>query len=98
MTALTQCIYASLATAVFEEAELPQLLKAARDANALHGLTGMLLYIKGTFFQVLEGEAAAVDAVYNKILHDPRHSQVTEIDRLLGTGRSRGNPAPSGRL
>ena len=60
---------------------MPQLLARARDANALHGVTGMLLYIRGTFFQVLEGEAADVDDIYEKILRDPRHTHVREIIR-----------------
>jgi signal transduction histidine kinase len=81
MTSLTHCIYASLSASGFEEQELPQLLTRARSANALHGITGMLLYIRGTFFQVLEGEAADVDAMYQKILRDPRHTQVRQIVR-----------------
>ena len=81
MTPLLNCIYASLSAPAFKEQDLPELLAQARDANALHGLTGMLLYIKGTFFQVLEGEAAAVDGMYNKILRDPRHTHVRQIIR-----------------
>ncbi len=41
----------------------------------------MLLYIEGGFFQVLEGEPAAVDAVYQNIEADPRHERITLIIR-----------------
>jgi Sensors of blue-light using FAD len=41
----------------------------------------MLLYIEGGFFQVLEGDDAAVDDVYARISRDPRHSKVTLIIR-----------------
>jgi hypothetical protein len=76
---LIHCIYASLAIRHFGQGELLPLLEQARNANAGYSLTGMLLYIGGSFFQVLEGGAADVDAVYGKILHDPRHTRVTQI-------------------
>ena len=81
MTQLIRCIYASLAAPSFKEDELPLLLEKARHANAGLSLTGMLLYIGGSFFQVLEGEAEAVDAVYARIMRDPRHTRITLIIR-----------------
>lgn len=78
---LTHCIYASLSAATFKEKDLPQLLVQARAANERNGLTGMLLYIKGSFFQVLEGDSTAVDSLYAKIQQDPRHTHVTRILR-----------------
>jgi hypothetical protein len=81
MTQLTHCIYASLAAADFEEHEIPALLEQARTSNAKCGLTGMLLYIGKNFFQVLEGEEAIVDAVYDQISRDPRHARITLIIR-----------------
>ena len=59
----------------FKEDELPLLLERARHFNGLHSLTGMLLYIEGNFFQVLEGEAETVDAIYTKIMRYPRHTR-----------------------
>jgi len=81
VTQLIRCIYASIAVPQFKEDELPMLLEGARRANAEHGVTGMLLYVEGSFFQVLEGEADAVDATYTRITRDPRHTQVTLIIR-----------------
>lgn len=81
MTQLSHCIYASLAAPEFAEHEIPGLLERARAANSLHGLTGMLLYIEGSFFQVLEGEAAAIDDVYARISRDTRHTRITLIIR-----------------
>jgi hypothetical protein len=45
------------------------------------GITGMFLYSDGSFFQVLEGEAATVDALYEKLDRDKRHQQLTLIIR-----------------
>jgi len=45
----------------------------------LHSVSGMLLYVDGSFFQVLEGEEATLEALYQKIVADPRHARVTRI-------------------
>jgi hypothetical protein len=79
MKSLISVIYASRATQEFHEHEIPDLLKQARLANAAHELTGMLLYIAGAFVQVLEGEAAMVEAVFETIRADKRHCQVALI-------------------
>jgi Sensors of blue-light using FAD len=76
---LIQCVYASAAARDFKTQELAELLKVARENNAKLGLTGMLLYAEGSFFQVLEGQADVVDALYAKIERDPRHDQMTLI-------------------
>lgn len=61
--------------------ELAALLREARENNAKLGLTGMLLHAEGSFFQVLEGQADVVDALYVKIDRDKRHDRVTLIIR-----------------
>jgi hypothetical protein len=76
---LMHCIYASAATRHFETSELTALLQAARKHNDGAGLTGMLLYTEGSFFQVLEGVPDAVNALYARIELDKRHMQVTKI-------------------
>jgi hypothetical protein len=81
LSELIQRIYASAARRHFETDELAELLRLARDNNAKLGLTGMLLYAEGSFFQVLEGPAAVVDALFAKIERDQRHDQVTQIIR-----------------
>ena len=66
-------IYVSIATEAFADDELLDLLTVSRRNNALHGITGMLLYKKRKFMQLLEGEEGAVRQTYEKILRDPRH-------------------------
>jgi hypothetical protein len=78
---LIHCIYASAATRDFDTDELAELLRVARENNARLGLTGMLLYAEGSFFQVLEGEPEVLDSLYNRIENDPRHGQVTLVIR-----------------
>ncbi len=79
MKALMSVIYASRSTEHFHEHEIPELLKQARLANAKHEITGMLLYIDGSFLQVLEGQPDMAEAVFGTILRDKRHTQVTLI-------------------
>jgi hypothetical protein len=74
-------MYASTAAPDFREDQIPHILQKARAANEKQGITGMLLYIGGSFFQLLEGEAAVVDSVYTKIGRDRRHARVTQIIR-----------------
>ncbi len=76
---LIHCIYSSAATHAFSPEELAELLKKAREFNALNDLTGILLYAEGSFFQVLEGPEEAIAALYAKIENDKRHEQVTKI-------------------
>jgi Sensors of blue-light using FAD len=80
---LEHIIYASVGTQHFGSSELAELLQKSRASNERLGLTGMLLHCNsdGSFFQVLEGEPAAVDQLFQKILLDKRHSHVTLIIR-----------------
>jgi Sensors of blue-light using FAD len=79
MKSLISLIYASRSTEYFHEHQIPELLQQVRIANAKQEFTGMLLYISGSFLQVLEGQPEMVDAVFGKILRDKRHTQITSI-------------------
>ncbi|WP_297792552.1 BLUF domain-containing protein [uncultured Marinobacter sp.] len=78
---LIHCIYCSAGTVRFSDTDMVSLLEKAREANAALGVTGMLLYEAGSFFQVLEGPAESVDALYEKIFRDKRHRRITKIIR-----------------
>ncbi|MEZ5661709.1 MAG: BLUF domain-containing protein [Burkholderiaceae bacterium] len=76
---LIHCIYASTAVAPLAPGELNALLAKAKHNNAGLGVTGMLLYENGDFFQVLEGPEEVVHRLFEKIARDRRHSHVTKI-------------------
>jgi len=77
---LVHCIYCSTAAnSSLSPAELEVLLAACRSNNAEAGITGMLLYRAGSFFQVLEGDRTVVEALFEKISVDKRHSLVTKV-------------------
>jgi len=73
-TELIQLIYTSGAAVPFDADSLHELLEKARRNNSALEVTGMLLYVDGSFFQILEGEEGAVDQLYAKINLDPRHA------------------------
>ncbi len=81
MDKLIHLIYSSAATYDFTETEILNLLEKARKNNEALNVTGMLLYTDGSFFQVLEGPAGAVDELFKLIGKDERHTQVATIIR-----------------
>ncbi|MFK7977132.1 MAG: BLUF domain-containing protein [Halioglobus sp.] len=76
---LVHCIYTSAGAVEFTQDDILALLDKCRKNNAELGVTGMLLYEDGSFFQVLEGKPQVVDALLQKIQKDERHSQVTKL-------------------
>lgn len=73
---LVSISYVSAASEPFDDGRLNDLLAQSRRSNHEHDLTGMLLYRRGRFFQVLEGPQGAVDELMTKIRRDPRHTGV----------------------
>lgn len=53
-----------------------QIGRISRRNNRALDVTGVLICSGGFFFQILEGEADAVDALYVKILADKRHTDI----------------------
>ena len=89
---LVQCIYCSASNAgELRPSELAELLDECRTNNAKCDVTGMLLYQHRSFFQVLEGERSTVDALFEKIAADPRHTRVTRVILEPISGRAFGS-------
>jgi uncharacterized Fe-S cluster-containing MiaB family protein len=76
---LVHCIYSSAQTIEFSHDDIIALLEAARKNNSKLGVTGILLYDSGSFFQILEGEPDVIQALYKKIENDKRHCRVSKI-------------------
>ena len=77
--ALYEIIYVSLASRDLPAEELVQLLDKARSHNASQCITGMMVYHRREFMQLLEGEQATVQELYDRIASDPRHQQLRKI-------------------
>jgi AcrR family transcriptional regulator len=55
------------------------LAETAASRNHHLGVTGLLFCMSDRFIQLLEGESALVGAMFDRILADPRHEQVTKV-------------------
>jgi hypothetical protein len=84
-------LYRSQATPLFHEDHLRSMVQQAQAYNAQHGITGILCYSEGQFIQVIEGEPAAVQALYARIARDPRHHQLEKLSEQAGARRLFGN-------
>jgi len=73
---LVRLLYASRASGVTPEM-IDNILAQSRTHNPALGITGILCHGAEVFMQVLEGGRLAVNDLYNHIVRDPRHQQVT---------------------
>ncbi len=78
---LVQLIYTSTAARDFSDDELAHVLAVAVRNNQKNNVTGLLLYAKGTFLQVIEGESDVIDKLLATIKLDPRHRDINELVR-----------------
>lgn len=81
LMALQQLIYRSTAIRAWSDEELDRLVAQARIHNYSYAITGVLLYADRQFLQLLEGEPAAIEQMYQHIVHDSRHTHITLLVR-----------------
>jgi Sensors of blue-light using FAD len=72
---LHELIYVSLTTGEVSTEDLTDMLLQARQKNARLGITGLLVYHRHEFTQILEGGKADILSLYDKICADKRHSR-----------------------
>ncbi len=72
-------VYFSNSVGLFEQEDLLAILAQSRCNNAVAGITGVLLYVRGSIVQVLEGPKPTLEALYQRIAADPRHTNVTKV-------------------
>ena len=72
-------LYTSVCVKPMSDAQLMRMVLCARMANSSMGITGLLIYNKGTFFQIIEGEQKVVEDLYAKICLDPRHTEIVKV-------------------
>ena len=80
----TRIIYVSRAPSAMP-LEIKDILLASRKNNPVLCITGALCFLDGIYLQYLEGEAASVNALYQKIGKDSRHSHTKLLvhDQIL---------------
>ncbi len=67
--------------------QVAAIVAASKLRNCRDGLTGALLFTNGLFIQVLEGNAAALEATFERICRDVRHRRVVLHEFSEASGR-----------
>ena len=84
---LTQLLFCSHSKIGRDSPEMARLVEQCHRNNPTLGLTGVLAFDGAQFLQLLEGEAAAVDAMFARIRADPRHSATRLLIRAPAARR-----------
>lgn len=73
---LARLIYVSEAVEGITLVEIEAILSVARRSNQLKDISGMLLFDRQAFLQVIEGDAEALSSLFSNITRDVRHRRV----------------------
>ena len=76
---LYNLVYCSRATAGVADADVALIIAASRRRNPARGITGLLVFGSGVFFQWLEGPRDNVQELMATLKTDPRHDQVVTL-------------------
>ncbi|MBR9826978.1 MAG: BLUF domain-containing protein [Alphaproteobacteria bacterium] len=76
---IAHLVYVSTAPETPDADMLQEILREARLKNAETEITGLLFSVGRHFMQLLEGSEAAVNDTFERIRHDPRHSDIMII-------------------
>ncbi len=79
MADLIHIAYASAAAPGFDDAAIRELLDRTRKKNADAGITGVLLHVERSFFQILEGTPEVLTPLYEKLQIDRRHTNISKL-------------------
>jgi hypothetical protein len=79
MRPMSALVYRSRSVAPQTDIDLFYLLGQARERNARNGLSGLLLYDRGWFFQWIEGPTEPLGLTWNRIRRDTRHRDLTVL-------------------
>jgi hypothetical protein len=76
---LHELIYISDAAFEMQDSDLQELLAHSRSKNARLQITGILVYHRHRFMQLIEGEKTEVFALFATICADRRHRNVINV-------------------
>ena len=76
---MIQIAYVSSTRGFLTVAEILEILVASREKNRVREITGMLLYKDGNVLQIIEGEEAAVNSLFEVIQKDVRHTGIIKL-------------------
>lgn len=72
-------LYVSVADPGLGTDAIHDIVSHSQRRNGADGVSGILLYNGSNFLQLIEGEAAMIDACYARIQRDPRHNGIVTL-------------------
>jgi len=85
---MIQLTYTSKATDAMRSGDVFRIVTTSSTNNDAHDLTGFLIFSGDRFFQLLEGPEEQVNALLAKLRSDPRHTDITILERCEITQRA----------
>lgn len=79
---LYNVVYCSRATEGVDDAAVQRIIDTARRWNPPQGITGLLVFGSGIFFQWLEGPRDNVTQLMANIKADPRHQEIVPLSAV----------------
>lgn len=76
---LYRLAYGSKVAGRVTKTDLKQILASSVRNNTEAGISGVLCFTQGLFFQILEGKRTPLNKTFQRISHDPRHADVILI-------------------
>jgi hypothetical protein len=72
-------VYCSRASPDIDDAAVSHIIRAAQRDNPRQGITGLLVFGSGIFFQWLEGPRERVTALMGRLRNDTRHNSIVQL-------------------
>jgi len=82
MPLLTNVVYCSRATEGIDAAAVDHIIATSVRNNPRYGITGMLVFGEGVFFQWLEGPRASIERLMDLLRSDNRHGQIIMLSEV----------------
>lgn len=80
---LQHFVYCSRAAEGVDDVEVDRIVEFSQRRNIARGITGVLVFGSGVFFQWIEGPPAEVQKLIESLNGDSRHNDVVSLDTAI---------------
>ena len=77
---LKRLVYLSRQETTLTTKDIHQIIETSEKNNEANGLSGLLIYSKRSFLQVIEGDIYKLNGSFAKICRDARHSDISIVE------------------
>lgn len=76
-------VYCSLAAESVDDVEVDRIIEFSQRRNVARGVTGVLVFSSGVFFQWIEGPPTEVQHLIASLHYDSRHHDIVTLDQSV---------------